>query len=403
MTVDPFAPGLLGPLSLRNRFIKAATYEGMTPGGRPSAALIEHHRTLARGGVGMTTVAYAAVHPDGRTFADQLQLVPANREPLTELTRAVHDAGAHVAVQLGHCGFFSKLRPAGGGAPRGPSWTFNKYGAASGLPWARPLRASEIEAIVEQFADAAALAEEVGFDAVELHLGHGYLLSQFLSPATNRRRDDFGGDLNGRLRFPLAVVAAVRQRVAGRLAVTAKINTADGFSGGMTEAEAIEVAVALDKAGIDGLTTSGGSTSQNPLYLLRGQRPLRAMIEVERNSLQRIALRVLGPAVLRAYPFEEMFFRDVGQAIVARVKCPVILLGGVVSVHNVHRAMRDGFGFVQLGRALLADPDLVRRFAEGSSDRTRCTACNQCIAAMDDGGVRCVLDDPGGQFVRRTS
>jgi 2,4-dienoyl-CoA reductase-like NADH-dependent reductase (Old Yellow Enzyme family) len=390
---DPFAPGRLGPLSLRNRFIKAATYEGMSPGGLPSPALVRLHRRLAEGGVAMTTVAYAAVDRDGRTFPDQLCLTEAAVEPLRALTRAVHDAGAKAAIQLGHCGGFSKLRPAGGGWPRGPSLAWNAYGAASGLPVARALRVGEIEALPGQFARAAALAEHAGFDAVEVHLGHGYLLSQFLSPASNRRTDAWGGGLEGRMRLPLAVVAAVRERVGGRLAVTAKINVEDGFAGGMPAHEVLELAAALDGAGIDGLVTSGGSVSRNPLFLLRGARPLRAMVAVERSRLQRVALRVLGPAVLRAFPFEEAFFRAAGRRVLERVRCPVILLGGVVSRRNAVAAMDDGFAFVQLGRALLADPDLVQRLERGQVERTRCTACNECIAAMDDGGVRCVLGE----------
>lgn len=401
MPPDPLTPGQLGPVLLRNRFVKAATFEGMSPAGVPSPALVEHHRRLAEGGVGMTTVAYAAVHPDGRTFPDQLCLVPSAIPALRSLTHAVHEAGARVSIQLAHAGFFSKLRPADGGLPRGPSLTFNKYGAASGLPLARAMTVAEIEAIPGQFAAAAELVAEAGFDAVELHLGHGYLLSQFLSPATNRRRDRYGGSPDGRMRLPLAVARAVREAVGGRLAVTAKLNVLDGFSGGAGVAEAVALAGRLDAAGIDGLTTSGGSTSRNPLFLLRGERPLAAMIAVERSALQRVALRVLGPAVLRTYPFEETFFREPGRELLAHVGCSVILLGGVVSWANAVQAMADGFAFVQMGRALLADPDLVRRFEQGEAQRTRCTACNQCIAAMDDGGVRCVLDDPGGRFVLR--
>ncbi|MEM7157860.1 MAG: NADH:flavin oxidoreductase [Myxococcota bacterium] len=399
---DPFSAGRLGPITLRNRFIKSATYEGMSPGGVASEALVEHHRRLAEGGVGMTTVAYAAVHPDGRTFDDQLGMVPEGIPALRALTDAVHEAGAAAAVQLGHCGFFSKLRPADGGRPRGPSPTFNKYGAASGLPWARAMTEAEIEAIPGQFVAAAQVAAEAGFDAVELHLGHGYLLSQFLSPATNRRRDAWGGSPSARMRLPLEVVRAVREAVGDSLAVTAKLNVEDGFAGGATVEDACALAEQLDAAGIDGLTTSGGSTSRNPLFLMRGQRPLAAMVAVERSRLQRVALRLLGPAVLRRYPFEETFFRAPGQQLLARVECPVILLGGVVSRANVQQAMADGFSFVQMGRALLADPDLVQRFERGEAERTRCTACNQCVAAMDDGGVRCVLDDPEGRFQKRT-
>lgn len=389
--VSPWAPGRLGLHRLRNRIIKAAAYEGMSPGGVASAQLRGHHEAIARGGAAMTTVAYGAVHPDGRTFGEQLcvrdEVVPG----LRDLTDAVHGAGAKVSLQLAHCGFFSKLRRADGGAPRGPSRSLNRYGAAAGLPVAPALTVTEIERIPGQFADAAERAVAAGFDAVEVHLGHGYLLSQFLSPATNRRRDRYGGSPQARMQLPLSVVRAVIERVGDSAAVLAKINTEDGFAGGATIDDGVVLGRALDAAGIDGIVTSGGSTSRNPLFLLRGQRPLRAMIAVERNRLQRVALRVLGPAVLKTYPFEEMFFRPAGQRLLEAVSCPVILLGGVVSLDNVDTAIADGFSFVQMGRALIADPDLPLRFERGEATRTRCNACNECIATMDDGGVRCVL------------
>lgn len=390
---DPFAPGRLGPLELRNRVIKAATFEGMTPGGVPSAALTDHHRGLARGGVGMTTVAYCAVDEGARTFPDQLWLHDEAVERLRTLTQAVRDEGAGVSLQLSHCGFFSKLRRPDGTWPRGPSLTINKYGLASGLAFARAMGTAEIEALPNTFAEAVSRAEAAGFDAVELHLGHGYLLSQFLSPATNRRSDRWGGSLENRMRLPLAVARAVVDRVGGRLAVLAKINTEDGFRGGATVADALELAVRLEEAGVDAIVTSGGFTSKNPIFLMRGERPLPELIAVETNPLQRTALRVLGPAVLREFPFEETYFRAAGLRLVERISIPVVLLGGVVSRANLEAAMEDGFGFVQMARALIADPDLVERMRVGEVVRTRCTACNRCMAEMDAGGVRCVLDD----------
>lgn len=393
---EALAPGALGPIQLRNRIIKAATFEGMTPGGRPSEALERHHVELARGGVGMTTIAYGAVSSDARTFPDQLCLDDETTPSLRRISDAVHAEGAALSIQLAHAGFFSKLRPSAGDVPRGPSRALNKYGVASGLPIARAMTVEEIQEVPERFARAAARARDAGLDAVEVHLGHGYLLSQFLSPATNRRRDEWGGSLENRMRLPLAVVQRVLEQVGGDMAVTAKLNTEDGFRGGLSVDESLEIATALDRVGVHGIITTGGSTSRNPLFLLRGDRPLEQMVAVERNGLQRMALRVLGPAVLQAYPFEETFFRRAGLRMLERVKAPVILLGGVVSRENIDSAIADGFAFVQMGRALLADPDLVNRMGTGKFVRTRCTACNQCIAAMDAGGVRCVLDDPGG-------
>ena len=176
-----FTPGRLGSLELRNRVIKTATYEGMCPGGIPSPALTAHHRELAAGGVGMTTVAYCAVSPDGRTFAEQMVMNAEIVPLLRQLTDAVHGEGAAVSLQLGHCGTFTKNEQLSVRRPLGPSFSVNHYGISAGLPFARAMSEREIADVVDDFGTAAGRAVEAGFDAVELHLGHGYLLSQFIS------------------------------------------------------------------------------------------------------------------------------------------------------------------------------------------------------------------------------
>lgn len=389
-----FAPGKLGPLTVRNRTIKTATYEGMSPRGVPSPALVEHHRTLAAGGVGMTTVAYCAVSADARTFEEQMVMTDDNVAPLRVLTDAVHAEGAAVSLQLGHCGFFTKNGSARGGRPLGPSRAFNAYGLMAGVPFASAMTERDMERTAEEFAMATRRAREAGFDAVEIHLGHGYLLSQFLSPATNRRRDRYGGELENRLRYPRRVLAGVLAAAGAKLAVLAKINLSDGFAGGLEIEESTTIAKRLEADGVHGLVLSGGFTSRTPLYLLRGARPLHAMISVEKDPVQRLVLRLLGPHVIRPYPFEEMFFLPLARKVRQVVTMPLALLGGVASVDNLEVAMREGFDFVALGRALIADPTLINDFASGRKTRTRCNRCNECIAEMDAGGVRCVLDGP---------
>jgi len=393
MTSDAFAPARLGPVSLRNRVIKAATYEGMCPGGMPSEALVEHHRRLAEGGVGMTTVAYCSVSPDGRTFADQMYLHDGVLPGLRRVTDAVHAEGGAVSLQLGHCGFFTKNAQLSTWLPRGPSLVLNEYGISAGKPVALAMREAEIEAVVDEFARAASRAVAAGFDAVELHLGHGYLLSQFLSPATNRRRDRFGGSLENRLRFPLAVLHAVREAVGGRAAILCKTNLRDGFRGGLELEDSVGVARALEQGGADALVLSGGFTSRSPFFLFRGRRPLAEMIAVEKSRLQKLALRSFGEKVIREYPFEEMFFLGEARAVRAAVRMPLVLLGGIVSRDNVERAMAEGFDFVALGRALIANPDLVHTMTARTRLRSRCNHCNICVAEMDRSGVRCVLED----------
>jgi 2,4-dienoyl-CoA reductase-like NADH-dependent reductase (Old Yellow Enzyme family) len=391
-------PGRIGPLRLRNRVIKAATFEGMTPAGRPSDALVEHHRTLAAGGVGMTTVAYGAVAEGGRTFADQILLGPAVARDLRRLTDAVHREGAAASIQLVHCGGFRRIG-AGGGA-RGPSFQLNLYGIATGVPFVKAMREAELEALPACWADAARTARDAGFDAVEIHLGHGYLLSQFLSPIFNRRRDRWGGDLEGRARLALRVVERVREAVP-ELAVIVKMNTTDGVRGGLELHEAATLAGWLGRAGVDAIEPSGGLTSRNAFFLLRGRAPLREMIAAEHHPIQRLALRTLGRWLVRSPAFSPMFFLEAARAIRDAVEIPVILLGGLVSRADLEQAREEGFAFVALGRALVADPDFVHRLARGEIDRTRCNACNACVAAMEAGGVRCVLDDPPGRGAPR--
>ena len=374
--------------------IKTATYEGMCPGGMPSDALVEHHRVLAAGGVGLTTVAYCAVSGDGRTFAEQLVMGRETVAPLRRVTDAVHGEGGAASLQLGHCGWFTKNSELSTWLPRGPSPTLNPYGISAGKPFALALDEREIARVIEDFGRAAGLAREAGFDAVELHLGHGYLLSQFLCPATNRRRDAWGGSLDGRARLPLAVLARVREVLGRGIPILCKTNLRDGFRGGLELAESIGLAQRLEAGGADALVLSGGFTSRTPFYLFRGRRPLAEMIAAEKSRMQRLALRFFGGRIIREYPFEEMFFLPEAREVRRAVRMPLVLLGGIVSRANVERAMTEGFDFVALGRALIADPDLVSRMRADPAARSRCTHCNVCVAEMDLGGVRCVLDGP---------
>jgi 2,4-dienoyl-CoA reductase-like NADH-dependent reductase (Old Yellow Enzyme family) len=394
-----FTPGRLGSVTLRNRLIKAATYEGMTPRGVPHDGLLAHHRALAKGGVGMTTVAYCAVSPEGRTFDDQLVLGPDSVRALSALTSAVHAEGAAVSLQLGHAGYFTKsdslraLARAGevrSPKPLGPSALWNPYGIAKGLPRSKEMDARDRADVAAAFARSAKLALEAGFDAVELHYGHGYLLSQFLSPWTNRRTDEYGGPIENRMRFPLEVLRAVRDAVGDKLALVAKLNLRDGFEGGLEVSDSVVVAQALEREGIDLIVPSAGFVSRSAFYLLRGEVPLEQMIAVEKSALQRTVMRLVGPALVPAYPYSPLFLLDDARRVREAVKAPVALLGGARHAGDLVAARHEGFDFVVMGRALLADPELPRRYQAGETSSSRCEPCNRCIAEMDrQGGVRC--------------
>ena len=383
-----FTPLRLGNAQLRNRIVKAATFEGMCRGGAPTDALVAHHRGVAAGGAGMTTVAYCSIAADGRSYATQMVIEPAIVPALRGLTDAVHREGAAVSLQLGHCGYFADKKVIGR-APLGASRVFNTYG----LSFAKPMTDADIARVIGDFVRATTLAREAGCDAVELHFGHGYLVSQFLSPYTNRRTDRWGGSPENRRRFAVEIVRAVRAAVGPEFPVLAKMNLRDGFPGGLEIDDAVEVARALEREGIGGLVLSGGFVSRTPLYMLRGDVPLRDMLEVQDRLVRKVGLWLFGSLLVQAYPYEETFFLEEARRVRAAVQVPLVLLGGIKSRAGLARAMGDGFELAGMGRALLHDATLPRRLERGEVERSGCVPCNRCIAQMDRGGVRCVRTD----------
>ena len=210
---DPFAPARLGPVALRNRIIKAATFEGMTPDHVVTERLVDFHRAVARGGVGMTTLAYCAVSVDGCGTPNEIILGGEALSGLRRLADAVHEAGAAASAQIGHAGAVATPTGQRGLSPS-PIFT------GRSLRRTRAANEADIARIIEDFARAARIVAESGFDAVEVHLGHGYLPSEFLSPRLNRRTDRWGGSLENRARFAREIVRAVRAAAGPRLAVS---------------------------------------------------------------------------------------------------------------------------------------------------------------------------------------
>jgi len=387
-----FTPIKLRNLTLRNRFIKTATNEGMWTNGLPSPQLAAHHARLAQGGIGLTTVAYGAVHPDGRTNETQMYMRPEVVPGLKMLTDEVHRHGGAASIQLTHCGFFTNNRLVTGKRPIGPSCIINNYGLLSGIFFSRPMTNDQLLMTKSDFLRSAQLAIESGFDAIELHMGHGYLLSQFLSPHTNRRKDEYGGSLENRMRFPLEVVDSVRKAIGEDIPILCKINLSDGFKGGLEIGEAVEFAKKLEQAGVDALVLSGGFTSKTPFYLMRGDVPLREMIRAERQIRHKAAFAVFGRFIIGKYEFSENFFMPLAVKIRQAVKMPLAYLGGVVSAEGIEQVFAEGFDMVAIGRALIHDPDFVLSVAKDPHHISLCNHCNICVAEMDRGGVKCVLN-----------
>jgi 2,4-dienoyl-CoA reductase-like NADH-dependent reductase (Old Yellow Enzyme family) len=396
---DVFAPAQLGPLRLRNRIIKAATFEGQTPHGGVTPGLVDFHRTVAAGGVGMSTVAYLAVAPEGRTDRHCIALRPDVVAGLRTVTDAIHDEGAAAAAQIGHAGPVANPR-SNRAAALGPSRRFSPMGAVI-----RGVTTDDVARITADYARGAALLAESGFDSIEVHLGHNYLLSAFLSPKLNRRRDRYGGSIANRAEFPRAVVRAVRGAVGDRLAVTAKLNMDDGVRGGLGVEESIEAAKLLaDDGCLDALELTAGSSLANPMYLFRGDAPRKEFAGTLPPPL-RIGFRVVGRRFLRAYPFEEGFLMPMARRFLAEVDTPIILLGGINERATMERAMSEGFSFVAMARALLREPDLVRRLRGGETDAGSCIHCNRCMPTIYSGS-HCVLvapEDRPGVRVTATS
>lgn len=374
---DVLAPARLGPLRLRNRVVKAATFEGATPDALVTQELIDYHLRPAVGGVAMTTVAYCAVVPEGRTERRQLWMRPEALPGLRRLTEAVHETGAAVSAQLGHAGPVADGR-SNGLASLAPMAGFN----ALSMRRNRAATAEDVDRVVGAHASAALLAAEAGFDAVEIHLGHNYLASAFLSPRLNRRTDSFGGSLRARATVALRVTRAVRDALGDRLAITAKLNMKDGVPGGLTVDDSLQVARWLEEDGsVDALELTAGSSLLNPMYLFRGGAPV-AEFAANFPLPQRLAIRAVGRGVFRTYPYRPLYLLEAARQFRATLGLPLILLGGVTDRQGMDRAMAEGFEFVAMARALLREPDLLQRIGRDAATRSQCIHCNLCMPTI---------------------
>lgn len=372
-----FTPVTLGPLTLRNRSIRSAAFESMCPGNVPSPQLLAYHRSVAAGGVGMTTVAYAAVTRSGLSFDRQLWMRPEIVPGLRELTDAVHAEGAAASIQLGHCGNMSH-KSICGCLPVGASSGFNLYSPT----FVRGLRADELPEMAKAYGRSVGLAREAGFDAVEIHAGHGYLISQFLSPSTNHRKDEFGGTLANRMRFMEMVMEEVMKAAGNDMAVLVKMNMRDGFRGGMELDESLQVARKLQELGAHALVLSGGFVSKAPMYVMRGEMPIRTMTHYMTCWWLKYGVRLVGKYMISSVPFREAYFLEDALKFREALDIPLVYVGGLVSRQKIEEVLNHGFEAVQMGRALLNEPDIVNRMRREENARCNCRHSNYCIARM---------------------
>lgn len=337
----------------------------------------------------MTTVAYCAISPGGRVQRHTLVLAEKIVDDLRRLTDAVHGEGALASAQIGHAGLVANTR-----SNRTKTLAPSTRLSAPAMGLVKAATTSEIDEVVEQFGAAARVALDSGFDAIEVHLGHNYLLSSFMSPNLNHRSDSYGGSLENRLRLPRRAIAAVREAVGGDIAVTAKFNMADGVPEGLWLNESLRFAAMLEADGqLDALQLTGGSSLLNGMYFFRGDVPMKEFIEAQPAAVG-LGLRVMGHRIFPEIPFEEGFFLPFARQFRESLSMPLILLGGINERSTIDGAMAEGFEFVAMARALLREPDLPNRMEHQGQAAGLCVHCNKCLPTIYS-GTRCVLVDPG--------
>jgi len=382
-----FTPVKIGPVTLRNRIIRSAAFENMAYGNKPSQDLKNYHVAVSRGGVGMTTLAYASVNRSGLSFDGQLwmreEIVPA----LKDITDAIHAQGAKASIQLGHCGNMTH-RATCGCTPVGASSGFNLYSPT----FVRGLRKDEIDTLVEDFGHAVDLARQAGFDCVEIHAGHGYLISQFLSPYTNHRHDEYGGSLENRMRLMQRVIRRVMEAARDDMGVVVKMNMYDGFRRGMQREECLEVARELERLGVHAIVLSAGFVSKAPMTVMRGAMPLRTLahyMDWRKFWWLKAMVRWFGRIMIPTVPYKDAYFLDDAKAFRAAVSLPLIYVGGMVSRAGMEEVLAAGFSALQMARALVRDTDFVNKLHSGEVERSECKHSNYCIGRMYTLEMRC--------------
>ena len=372
-----FTPCTIGPLTLRNRTIRAAAFEGMAAGNAPTDLLYNYHRQVAAGGIGMTTLAYASVTRSGLSFPHQLWLRKEIIPGLRRITDAIHAEGAAASIQIGHCGNMSH-RSICGCTPLSASTGFNLYSPT----FVRGMRHDEIVDVAKAFGQAVNLAREAGFDAVEVHAGHGYLISQFLSPYSNHRKDEYGGSLENRMRFMKMCLDEAMTAAGNDMAVLVKTNMSDGFKGGLETDDCIEVARNIEQCGVHALVLSGGFVSKAPMYVMRGRMPIQSMTYYMKQLWLKWGVRMAGRWMIQDVPFREAYCYEDALKCRKALKRPRVYVGGLISREKIDMVLDSGFECVAMARALINEPDFVNRMKNEGEIRCGCDHVNYCIARM---------------------
>ncbi|QCX52441.1 NADH:flavin oxidoreductase [Elizabethkingia sp. JS20170427COW] len=369
-----FSPTKLGPITLPTPVIKAATSEGRSPEGKVTQALIDFHLDFIKGGVGMTTLAYCAISKVGFATPGEILMARENIEGLKKFTQAMHDAGGLASAQLGHAGPLA-TKQITGYQPIAPS----KFMNPTSFQTRREITLKEIEEITEQFAEAAEVAADSGFDAVELHFGHLYLVSAFMSPWINKRKDQYGGSIENRTRFAKEILLKVKERVKDRLAIIIKLSMDDGIKGSIWLDESTQTAKILDETGaVDAFELTMGSSVAKQMYLFHGEADIDGMAATQKGNLKWFGKKIIGE-----YPYKDLYMLEAARQFQPIVKnAKLILLGGINDFSHISQAFREGFHFVAIGRALLREPEIINNIIKNPYKSGLCIHCNKCMFSV---------------------
>ena len=348
-------------MKLANRFIRSATWEGLAANdGAVTPRLIDTMISLARGGVGLIVTGHAYVEKQGQASPWQLGAY-ADRlvQGLRRMAEAVHEQGGRIALQLAHSGYFAR-RSLTGHDPIAPS-------SLEGIARTprRVMSKDDIQRVVAAFGNAASRAKEAGFDAVQIHAAHGYLLSQFLSPFYNRRDDEYGGSPENRARILLEVLSSIRMAVGPDFPVLVKMNCADFIDGGLSLEDSIQIGKLLERNGIDAIELSGGVLTGGKMG------PSRLGIKGEDK---------------------EAYFRTEAAEFKKELNIPLMLVGGIRSLQVADKLLKSGIAdYFSMSRPFIREPHLVNRWKSGDHRRAECVSDNQCfVPGMEGNGVYCV-------------
>lgn len=393
MKIDPYESVILAGIALNNRVIRSATHEGMADErGAPTPALKRLYLRLAKGGAGAIITGYAGIQQDGKSPLFAMTMMDSDDKitPFKEIVDAVHETGTPILMQVAHCG--RQTRSAITGRPTvAPSPIRDKFYSEE-IPEA--LSDVQIETIISNFVAAVVRAKSAGFDGVQLHMAHGYLLSQFLSPYTNRREDRWGGPVENRYRIISKIFKRI-QKATGDYPVWGKFNAHDGRKGGMRMDEAVKIARMLEKSGCRALEVSCG-VFEDGLYTIRGEQlPSEAALAYtfKYNKLPGPVKALAAPILKRIIPQPKPYFRynlDAAMAIKSAVSIPVIVVGGINNASDIEKIIADrGIDMVSMSRPFIRQPDIVNQFKRGTHTDSRCIMCNYCAIIGEAKPLRC--------------